>query len=163
MIDWSVKGRRGWRALLLLSGGLGLATNLAAMGPGGGIERARYATYVAALGGVVSAPVEYAGDMHSNAEIPAFARKYNMPCSACHTAWPELNAFGQRFRDRGYQLGNDRDSPIWVNPSYIPFAIRTTPGWRLERTTNQPVDDGWGARWRRPSPSRASTSRAPTC
>ncbi|HEV8123153.1 MAG TPA: hypothetical protein VGP80_02840 [Gemmatimonadales bacterium] len=144
MIDWSVKGRRGWRALLLLSGGLGLATNLAAMGPVGGIERARYATYVAALGGVVSAPVEYAGDMHSNAEIPAFARKYNMPCSACHTAWPELNAFGQRFRDRGYQLGNDRDSPIWVNPSYIPFAIRTTPGWRLERTTNQPVDDGVG-------------------
>ncbi|HEX2715933.1 MAG TPA: hypothetical protein VHM88_27430, partial [Candidatus Acidoferrales bacterium] len=23
--------------------------------------------------------------------IPAFARKYGVPCSACHTAWPELN------------------------------------------------------------------------
>ena len=141
MTDWSVKR---WRTLLLLSGSLGLATNLAAMGPAGGLERARYAMYVASLGGVVSTPTEYAGDMHANAAIPAFARKYNMPCSACHTAWPELNAFGQRFRDRGYQLGNDRDSPIWVNPSYIPFAIRTTPGWRMERTTNQPVDAGLG-------------------
>ena len=27
--------------------------------------------------------------------IPAFARKYGLPCSACHTAWPELNNFGQ--------------------------------------------------------------------
>ena len=45
--------------------------------------------------------------------IPAFARKYGLPCSACHTAWPELNNFGQVFRDNGYQLMNDRDSPIW--------------------------------------------------
>ncbi len=28
--------------------------------------------------------------------IPAFARKYGMPCSACHEAWPKLNNFGQR-------------------------------------------------------------------
>ncbi len=25
--------------------------------------------------------------------IPAFARKYGMPCSACHEAWPKLNNF----------------------------------------------------------------------
>jgi len=36
--------------------------------------------------------------------IPAFARKYGLRCSACHTAWPELSAFGQRFKDNGYQL-----------------------------------------------------------
>jgi len=29
--------------------------------------------------------------------IPAFARKYGLACSACHTAWPELNNFGQVF------------------------------------------------------------------
>jgi hypothetical protein len=72
--------------------------------------------------------------------IPAFARKYSLPCSACHTTWPELNSFGQRFRDNGYQLGNDRDAPIWQNPAYWPAAIRTTPQWHLERTDHQPVD-----------------------
>src|SRR5271168_1993016 len=69
--------------------------------------------------------------------IPAFARKYGLPCSACHTAWPELNNFGQVFRDNGYQLMNERDSPIWQNPSYFPIALRITPNWHLENTTNQ--------------------------
>jgi hypothetical protein len=73
-------------------------------------------------------------------KIPAFARKYNLPCSACHTIWPELNSFGQAFKDRGYQLGNDRDSPIFQNPSYFPLAVRTTPNWHYESTTHQPVD-----------------------
>ena len=69
----------------------------------------------------------------NKAMIPAFARKYNLACSACHTTWPELNSFGQRFRDNGYQLGNDRDAPIWQNPSYWPAAIRTSPQWHFER------------------------------
>src|SRR5208282_2208881 len=72
--------------------------------------------------------------------LPMFARKYGLPCSACHTAWPELNNFGQVFRDNGYQLMNDRDSPIWQNPSYFPITLRMTPNWHLENTTNQPVD-----------------------
>ncbi|MEP7325111.1 MAG: hypothetical protein ABI836_04105 [Gemmatimonadota bacterium] len=144
MIDWSLKG---WRVLVLVLGcgvGVGLVPNLAAASGGAGLERGRYEAYVAAAGGAISMPGALRADVHSSAAIPAFARKYNLACSACHTAWPELNGFGQRFKDRGYQLGNDRDSPIWVNPSYIPFAIRTTPGWRMERTTNQPVDDGLG-------------------
>jgi hypothetical protein len=72
--------------------------------------------------------------------IPAFARKYGLPCSACHTAWPELNNFGQVFRDNGYQLMNDRDSPIWQNPSYFPIAFRITPSWHRETANNQQVD-----------------------
>lgn len=72
--------------------------------------------------------------------IPAFARKYGLPCSACHTAWPELNNFGQVFRDNGYQLENERDSPIWQNPSYFPITFRITPNWHWENTTHQPVD-----------------------
>jgi hypothetical protein len=72
--------------------------------------------------------------------IPAFARKYGLPCSACHTAWPELNNFGQVFRDNGYQLMNDRDSPIWQNPSYFPITFRITPSWHRETTTNQAFD-----------------------
>ncbi|HET6176815.1 MAG TPA: hypothetical protein VFE61_07785, partial [Candidatus Sulfotelmatobacter sp.] len=49
--------------------------------------------------------------------IPAFARKYGLPCSACHEAWPMLNNFGQTFKDNGYQLGNDRDAPIYQEPA----------------------------------------------
>ncbi len=72
--------------------------------------------------------------------IPAFARKYSLPCSACHTAWPELNNFGQTFRDNGYQLGNDRDSPIYQHPAYFPITFRITPNWHRESTSHQPID-----------------------
>ncbi|MGA7921734.1 MAG: hypothetical protein WCA38_18895, partial [Candidatus Acidiferrales bacterium] len=71
--------------------------------------------------------------------IPAFARKYGLPCSACHTAWPELNNFGTTFRDNGYQLMNDRDSPIWQNPSYFPITFRITPSWHRETADHQQV------------------------
>ena len=59
--------------------------------------------------------------------IPAFARKYGLPCSACHEAWPMLNNFGQTFKDNGYQLGNDRDAPIYQQPAYWPIMFRVTP------------------------------------
>ena len=72
--------------------------------------------------------------------IPAFARKYDLPCSACHEAWPKLNDFGIAFRDRGYQLGNEKDSPIWQNPSYWPITFRITPEWHRESSSNQVVD-----------------------
>ena len=72
--------------------------------------------------------------------IPAFARKYGLPCSACHEAWPMLNVFGQTFKDNGYQLMNDRDSPIWQNPSYWPATFRITPNWHRESTNKVAVD-----------------------
>jgi hypothetical protein len=72
--------------------------------------------------------------------IPAFARKYGLPCSACHTAWPELNNFGQTFRDNGYQLNNDHDSPIFQDPGYFPISFRSTPNWHREGINNQLVD-----------------------
>jgi hypothetical protein len=73
--------------------------------------------------------------------IPAFARKYGLPCSACHTAWPELNNFGQTFRDNGYQLNNDHDSPIFQDPGYFPITFRITPQWHRESINNQALDD----------------------
>jgi hypothetical protein len=72
--------------------------------------------------------------------IPAFARKYGLPCSACHEAWPKLNAFGQTFKDNGYQLMNDRDSPIYKDPSYWPIAMRITPQWHRENTNRVNTD-----------------------
>jgi hypothetical protein len=72
--------------------------------------------------------------------IPAFARKYGLPCSACHEAWPMLNNFGQTFKDNGYQLGNGRDAPIYQEPSYWPIMFRTTPIWHRESNNRQAVD-----------------------
>jgi len=72
--------------------------------------------------------------------IPAFARKYGLPCSACHEAWPMLNNFGQTFKDNGYQLGNERDAPIYQEPSYWPIMFRTTPQWHRENNKRQALD-----------------------
>jgi hypothetical protein len=84
----------------------------------------------------------YALPLHSAnvRAIPAFARKYGLPCSACHTAWPELNNFGQTFRDNGYQLNNEHDSPIYQDPGYFPITFRITPQWHRESANNQPLD-----------------------
>jgi hypothetical protein len=72
--------------------------------------------------------------------IPAFARKYGMRCSGCHESWPMLNHFGQKFKDNGYQLMNDRDAPIWQNPSYWPVTFRITPIWHRVSTGKNQVD-----------------------
>lgn len=76
----------------------------------------------------------------SASALPAFARKYGLRCSACHEAWPMLNYFGQKFKDDGYQLMNDRDSPIWQNPSYWPATFRMTPNWHRESSDKVAVD-----------------------
>jgi len=73
--------------------------------------------------------------------IPAFARKYGMPCSSCHEAWPKLSAFGQAFKDNGYQMGNDRDAPIFQQPAYWPVTFRMTTFWHRESVNRMQVDD----------------------
>jgi hypothetical protein len=76
--------------------------------------------------------------------IPAFARKYGLRCSACHESWPMLNFFGQKFKDNGYQLMNDRDAPIWQNPGYWPVTFRIIPLWHRVSQGKQAVDSGDG-------------------
>ncbi len=84
------------------------------------------------------------GSLRPAAALPAFARKYGLPCSACHEAWPMLNVFGQTFKDNGYQLMNDRDAPIWLNPSYWPVTFRITPNWHREQTNKVAIDTAAG-------------------
>jgi hypothetical protein len=76
----------------------------------------------------------FAGSQKASA-IPAFAKKTGLRCSACHEAWPKLNAFGQAFRDNGYQIGNERDSPVYASPLYWPAGVRFTPQWHRERNS----------------------------
>jgi len=79
-------------------------------------------------------------DSHPASALPAFARKYGMPCSSCHEAWPMLSPFGQRFKDNGYQMGNDRDAPIFQQAAYWPVTFRITPIWHRESTSQATVD-----------------------
>jgi len=57
-------------------------------------------------------------------------------CSACHESWPMLNYFGQKFKDNGYQLMNDRDAPIWqesrVLAGHVPVHAVLEPGERKQ-------------------------------
>ena len=36
--------------------------------------------------------------------VPSFARKHELNCSACHTAYPQLNAKGREFKENGYRF-----------------------------------------------------------
>ncbi len=36
--------------------------------------------------------------------VPAFARKYNISCTSCHTKPPRLNPFGEAFHIAGFQI-----------------------------------------------------------
>ena len=51
----------------------------------------------------------WALDMGTAEAVPAFARKYELSCNACHTRQPRLNNFGQRFLENGYQLPGTED------------------------------------------------------
>jgi hypothetical protein len=83
-------------------------------------------------------------DCRSASALPAFARKYGMPCSACHEVWPKLSPFGQQFKDNGYQMMNDRDAPIFQQPGYWPVTFRITPIWHRESTNHVAVDNPAG-------------------
>jgi hypothetical protein len=71
----------------------------------------------------------------SNA-IPAFARKYGFNCNMCHTGYPKLNDWGQRFRDNGYQIPGQEGGESSVFDSGIPAAIRTTAGYSLYKSNS---------------------------
>ena len=98
----------------------------------------RFATSCATVA-LILASVVVTCSQPANA-LPAFARKYGLRCSACHESWPMLNYFGQKFKDNGYQLMNDRDAPIWQNPGYWPVTFRITPIWHRVSTGKVPID-----------------------
>ena len=111
---------------------------------GTGVRRSSFRMETTLLGSTILLVVILFSCGSANA-IPAFARKYGMPCSACHEAWPMLSPFGQQFKDNGYQMGNDRDAPIWQNPAYWPATFRITPFWSRESTDKAQVDGSNGA------------------
>ena len=105
------------------------------------LQRCNFAYFATSLSAVslILVSVVLTCSQPANA-LPAFARKYGLRCSACHESWPMLNYFGQKFKDNGYQLMNDRDAPIWQNPGYWPVTFRITPIWHRVSAGKVEVD-----------------------
>lgn len=40
----------------------------------------------------------------NTAANPSFSRQNDLKCHACHTVWPNLNAFGRNFKENGFRL-----------------------------------------------------------
>jgi hypothetical protein len=40
--------------------------------------------------------------------VPSFARQTGMPCTSCHTAFPQLTPFGRTFKLTGYTISNEQ-------------------------------------------------------
>jgi hypothetical protein len=81
--------------------------------------------------------------------IPAFARKYGFNCMMCHTAFPKLNDWGQRYRDNGYQLPGQEGKEKTTFDSHTPIALRTATGFngysaKPDENANAQTTGGFG-------------------
>ena len=65
------------------------------------------------------------------AAVPIFAERYGFSCAQCHTAVPDLNAFGNAFRKAGYRL------PKVPTHKEFPFAIRFQNTWTKDLAPSQ--------------------------
>lgn len=96
------------------------------------------------MGGVSLALVMWSGILLLSSSpagaVPAFARRYGLSCSACHSAWPALNAAGWSFKMSGYRRLNGRDlepttkdielaQEALTIPAIPPVAITATAGF----------------------------------
>jgi len=100
--------RAGWRAgpwaisLMLVAGAAGTPRILnAAVVEGGGSGSALGEGHLWHGGARV---VLSGATTLKDAPIPSFSRQTKLPCSACHTTFPQLTAFGRLFKLNGYTL-----------------------------------------------------------
>ncbi len=62
--------------------------------------------------------------------MPEFARRYNLSCAACHSAFPRLNKFGEHFADSNMRLPNWMETADQLGddrlalPDHVPIALR---------------------------------------
>lgn len=57
--------------------------------------------------------------------IPAFSRRYALPCHFCHDGYPQLSVLGEQFKERGYRLDDDvTEVADWLRS--VPVSLRST-------------------------------------
>lgn len=83
--------------------------------------------------------------------VPAFARRYGVTCSTCHSAWPALNATGVAFKLSGYRSLNGFDmKPTTPDidlamgaltiPSIPPVSVVASSGLDLQSISRRAFD-----------------------
>src|ERR1700747_3105474 len=69
--------------------------------------------------------------------LPAFARRFNLACGACHSAVPRLNAFGEAFHENGFKPPGTMRTPlpgtlsdfitqgmaVWARGEYFEYSV----------------------------------------
>lgn len=55
--------------------------------------------------------------------VPAFARKHDVACSSCHTAWPLLNAKGRAYKENGYRFTRQDEAQYEIT-EYLEWGER---------------------------------------
>ena len=58
--------------------------------------------------------------------VPSFARQTGMSCTACHTVFPELTAFGRTFKLDAYTFSTRSSSQLYVPPVAAMFQASAT-------------------------------------
>ena len=76
------------------------------------------------------------GSLLPASAIPVFTRKYGFNCTMCHSNFPRLNDFGQRYRENGYQLPGREEEEKTVLETTAPFAARLTGGYDVDTFEN---------------------------
>ena len=89
--------------------------------------------------------------------IPAFARKYRVSCSLCHSPFPRLTAFGNQFAANGFEFAPGeppRDTistgdPLLRLQNTLPLAMRmegylTTLAQKGENVVGPDLQTPWG-------------------
>jgi len=80
--------------------------------------------------------------------MPVFARKYDISCVACHSAFPRLNEFGEQFAADNMRLPNWKDTTqsggddMLALPDSVPLALRTQAYVQKREATNIDVVTG---------------------
>ncbi|MCE9614658.1 MAG: hypothetical protein K8T26_10310 [Lentisphaerae bacterium] len=74
----------------------------------------------------------------SGEAIPAFARKYGYNCTMCHSSFPRLNDYGERYRQNAYQLPGRENEEKTVLEGPPPFAVRLSGGYTSYSAQNSP-------------------------
>ncbi len=73
--------------------------------------------------------------------MPEFARRYNVSCTACHSAFPRLNQFGHAFIAANYKMPNWRESNT-ISLGDDMLALPKTPPLALRMQTFAQLREG---------------------
>lgn len=89
---------------------------------------------------------------------PAFARKQNVPCPVCHTAFPELNATGRAFKENGYRFPTAKGGVTTAGQNVGKGIILDKAPGIAVRVVSQIVDMGAGLNGEEPGTVATSSA-----